>query len=101
MEKFLYRTNSHPRFNYKENSYMLDEYLLGFGNWRNASANSIRPEVQRYLILALDFTSIQKSLGWSEAELTLLSTKDMCLFYNCLFFYPGAFAVVYLILLKQ
>ena len=25
----------------------------------------------------------------------------MCLFYNCLFFYPEAFAMVYLILLKQ
>ena len=38
LEQFLYTTNLHPRFNYKENSYKLDEYLLGFGNWRNASA---------------------------------------------------------------
>ena len=61
----------------------------------------MRPEVQRYLLWALDFTPNQKSLGWSEAEWSLLSTRDMCLFYSCLFFYPGAFALAYLILLKQ
>ena len=68
LEQFLYTTNLHPRFNYRENSCVLDEYLLGNGNWRDASTNSLRPEVQRYLIWALDFTPTQKYLGWSEAE---------------------------------
>ena len=53
------------------------------------------------MIWALDFTPTQKYLGWSEAEWALLSTMDMCLFYSCLFFYPGAFVLAYLILLKQ
>ena len=45
LEQFQYTTNLHPRFNYMENSYVLDYYLLGYGNWRDASTNSIRPEV--------------------------------------------------------
>ena len=50
LEQFLLATNNHPRFNYRENSYPIDEYLLGSNNWRDASQNSIRPEVQRFLI---------------------------------------------------
>ena len=50
LEQFLYTTNLHPRFNYRELSYTLNEYLLGNDNWREASTNSLRPEVQRYLI---------------------------------------------------
>ena len=68
LEQFLYRTSSHPRFYYKKKSYKIYEYVLGFGSWRNASTNFIRPKVQRYLIWALDLTSIQKSLGWSTTE---------------------------------
>ena len=68
LKQFQLATNQHPRFKYLENSYPLDNYLLGNGNWRDASVNSIRPEVQRYLIWALDFMPNQKSLGWSEAE---------------------------------
>ena len=49
----------------------------------------------------MNFKPNQKYLGWSEADWNLLSTKDMCLFYRCLFYYPEAFAMVYLILLKQ
>ena len=45
LEQFQYTTNLHPRFNYMENSYVLDDYLLGKCNWRDASTNSIRPEV--------------------------------------------------------
>ena len=45
LEKFMYTTNLHPRFNYREHSYKLDEYLLGNDNWREASTNSLRPEV--------------------------------------------------------
>ena len=101
LENFLLATDNYPRFNYREQSFPLDEFLLGSNNWRNATPNSIKPEVQRFLIWAVNFTPNQKYLGWSEAEWALLSTKDMCLFYNCLFFYPEAFAMVYLILLKQ
>ena len=79
----------------------MDELLLGANNWRNASINSIRPEVRRYLIWGINFRSNQKYLEWSEADWNLLSTKDMCLFYRCLFYYPEAFAMVFLILLKQ
>ena len=61
----------------------------------------MRPEVQRYLIWALDFTPTQKHLGWSETEWSLLSRKDMALFYRYLFFYRGVFALAYIILLKQ
>ena len=46
LENFLLATNNFARFNYKQNSYPLDEFLLGSNNWRNASANSIKPEVQ-------------------------------------------------------
>ena len=101
LENFLLATNNFARFNYKQNSYPLDEFLLGSNNWRNASANSIKPEVQRFLIWGINFTPNQKYLGWSEADWNLLSTKDMCLFYSCLFYYPEAFAMAYLILLKQ
>ena len=61
----------------------------------------MKPEVQRFLIWAVNFTPNQKYLGWSEADWALLSTRDMCLFYNCLFFYTEPFAMAYLILLKQ
>ena len=101
LENFLLATNNFARFNYRQNSYPLDEFLLGANNWRNASVNSIRPDVRRFLIWGMNFKPHQKFLGWSEADWNLLSTKDMCLFYSCLFFYSEAFALAYLILLKQ
>ena len=45
LEQFLFTTNNHPWFNPRENSYQLDEYLLGYNSWRDPSQNSIRPEV--------------------------------------------------------
>ena len=40
-------------------------------------------------------------MGWSVNEWGQLSAKDMSLFYHCLFFYPGVFALTCLILWKQ
>ena len=50
LENFLLATNNFANFNYRQHSYPMDEFLLGANNWRNASTNSIRPEVRRYLI---------------------------------------------------
>ena len=50
LDNFLLATNSHPRFNYREQSFALDEFLLGSNNWRNAPPTSMKPEVQRLLI---------------------------------------------------
>merc|ERR1712082_598438 len=101
LENFLLATNNFPNFNYRKHSYIMDEFLLGTSNWRNASENSIRPEVRRYLMWGMNLSPNQRYLGWTEADWNLLSTKDMCLFYRCFFYYPEAFAMVFIILLKQ
>ena len=46
LENFLLATNSHSRFNYQEQSFALDECLLGSNNWRNAPPTSMKPEIQ-------------------------------------------------------
>ena len=83
------------------NLHRLDEYLLGRINWRNFTPNQIRIPVQRMLIWVLELTQHEKRMGWSTSEWGELSAKDMSLFYHCLFFYPGVFALTCLILWKQ
>ena len=45
LEKFLAKTNPYPRFNYTENPYSLDDFLLGNTGWREASPNILRPRL--------------------------------------------------------
>ena len=79
----------------------LDEYLLGRTNWKNFPSHLISLNVQRFLIWVLELDKQEKRMGWSAMEWSQLSAKDMSLFYHCLFFYPGVFALSCLILWKQ
>ena len=101
LEQFLAKTNPHPWFNYANNWFHLDEYLFGNTNWREVSMNVVRPRMQRFLFWALELSSTQKQMGWSDGEWSQLSSRDMALFYCCLFFYPTIFGLAYLILLKK
>ena len=55
--EFKSKTDPHPRFNYAENSYILDEFLLRNASWREVSPNILRPRVQRFLFWALNLSS--------------------------------------------
>merc|ERR1712240_619145 len=91
----LFRNVTSPNLN------KLDEYLLGRTNWRNFAPNQIKIPVQRMLIWVFELNQQEKRMGWSANEWGQLSAKDMSLFYHCLFFYPGVFALTCLILWKQ
>ena len=91
----------HPRFDYANSWYDLDNFLLGNTNWNGVSTELLREEVQRFLIWALQLNDVQKKLGWTAREWGQLSPRDTSLFFYVLFKYPTIVALTCLIFWKQ
>ena len=101
LKNFHRLTQFHPRFDYANSWYWLDQFLLGSANWNNVSTGVISERVQRFLIWALKLNDVQKQFGWTSREWGQLSPRDLSLLFHVMFEYPTIIAITCLILWKQ